>query len=264
MRKPAPLEGASYDDVRVRLFGPVGAAARPCSKACTADGKVAKVRYTDVYVWNGADWRLVSGQNTPIKAEVAAAPADGDRARARAVAGTGSVRRRPRRAAHAQRELRQGVPRSRRRPGTTRTWRTDYVVVSGDGSFHDRAAALANFAKPTFATHMKSFPVDKVQHPPLRRRGADPRRERLRAEGRPQGREPLHRHLGQAGGEVALHRRAHHGAQGAGGVTRFGGYAPAQLDHRHQASLHLRVESRPHSGLGRPDSIAVFHFSLSM
>jgi hypothetical protein len=34
----------------------------------------------------------------------------------------------------------------------------DYVVVSGDGSFHDRAAALANFAKPSFATFMKSFP----------------------------------------------------------------------------------------------------------
>ena len=38
----------------------------------------------------------------------------------------------------------------------------DYVVISGDGSFHDRAAALANFAKPSFATYMKSFPVDKV------------------------------------------------------------------------------------------------------
>jgi uncharacterized protein (TIGR02246 family) len=38
----------------------------------------------------------------------------------------------------------------------------DYLVINGDGSLHERGAALANFAKPTFATHMKSFPVDKV------------------------------------------------------------------------------------------------------
>jgi uncharacterized protein (TIGR02246 family) len=38
----------------------------------------------------------------------------------------------------------------------------DYVVTSGDGSFHDRTAALANFAKPTFVTHFRSFPVERV------------------------------------------------------------------------------------------------------
>jgi ketosteroid isomerase-like protein len=36
------------------------------------------------------------------------------------------------------------------------------VVVNGDGSLHDRAAALARFAQPTFATSMTSFPVGKV------------------------------------------------------------------------------------------------------
>jgi uncharacterized protein (TIGR02246 family) len=39
----------------------------------------------------------------------------------------------------------------------------DYVVINGDGSFKDRAQALADFARPTFATHMKSFPVDRVR-----------------------------------------------------------------------------------------------------
>ena len=39
----------------------------------------------------------------------------------------------------------------------------DYRVFSGDGSHNDRAMALANFAQPTFATRMKSFPVGKVQ-----------------------------------------------------------------------------------------------------
>jgi ketosteroid isomerase-like protein len=38
----------------------------------------------------------------------------------------------------------------------------DYLVVSGDGSLQDRAAALAHFAQPTFATAMRSFPVGKV------------------------------------------------------------------------------------------------------
>ena len=39
----------------------------------------------------------------------------------------------------------------------------DYVVVYGDGSFHDRASALADFAKPTFATSIRSFPVGDVR-----------------------------------------------------------------------------------------------------
>lgn len=39
----------------------------------------------------------------------------------------------------------------------------DFVVVNNDGSYHDRARALAEFAEPYFATYMRSFPVDKVR-----------------------------------------------------------------------------------------------------
>ncbi len=39
----------------------------------------------------------------------------------------------------------------------------DYVVISSDGSYKDRAAALAHFALPTFAESMQSFPVGRVQ-----------------------------------------------------------------------------------------------------
>lgn len=39
----------------------------------------------------------------------------------------------------------------------------DFVVVNNDGSYHDRARALAEFAEPFFATYMRSFPVDKVR-----------------------------------------------------------------------------------------------------
>ncbi len=39
----------------------------------------------------------------------------------------------------------------------------DYGVVNGDGSLHDRARALSEFAKDSYAAHMKSFPVDQVR-----------------------------------------------------------------------------------------------------
>lgn len=38
----------------------------------------------------------------------------------------------------------------------------DYVVTCGDGAFHDRAAALADFAIPYFADTIASFPVGNV------------------------------------------------------------------------------------------------------
>jgi ketosteroid isomerase-like protein len=160
MRTPVPLDGASYDDVRVRLFGPV-AVLHAVLEALYRDGKVAKVRYTDVYVWNGAAWRRVSNQNTLIR--------DGVVARQQTAASP----------AHAPwqgqdpsgddldvlRILNENYVKAFREADVA--WydahlAPEYVVASGDGSFHDRAAALANFARPSFATHMKSFPVDKV------------------------------------------------------------------------------------------------------
>jgi ketosteroid isomerase-like protein len=118
-------------------------------------------RYTDVYVWNGAAWRLVSVQNTPIKDAVAV----------RQQTGTTP--------AHAPwqgqdpagddlavlRTLNENYVKAFREADVA--WydahlAPDYAVASGDGSFHDRAAALTNFAKPSFAMHMKSFPVDNV------------------------------------------------------------------------------------------------------
>ena len=38
----------------------------------------------------------------------------------------------------------------------------DYVVTNSDGSFVDRAGALAAFSRPAFATHFLRFPVDQV------------------------------------------------------------------------------------------------------
>ena len=160
MRTPQPLDGATYDDVRVRLFGPV-ALVHGLFEALYRDGKVAKVRYTDVYVWNGAAWRLVSGNNTALKdgasprQQTAAAPAHGGW---RGHDPTGDD-------AAILRTLNENYVKAFREADVA--WydahlAPDYVVISGDGSFHDRAAALANFAKPSFATYMKSFPVGNV------------------------------------------------------------------------------------------------------
>ncbi len=160
MRKAASLEGVSYDDVRVRLFGPV-ALLHAVFEGVQSDGKVAKVRYTDVYVWNGADWRLVSGQNTPIGPDVplreqtASAPAHAPW-QGQDPSGDDLA---------VLRTLNENYVKAFRDADVA--WydahlAQDYLVINGDGSLHDRGAALANFAKPTFATHMKSFPVDKV------------------------------------------------------------------------------------------------------
>ena len=160
MRAPAPLEGASYDDVRVRLFGPV-ALVHGLFEGVAADRTTSHVRYTDVYLWNGADWRLVNAQNTrvradtPLRQQSAIVPAH------KAWRGTDPLgddltvlRLLNEQYVNAFREADVG-------------WydahlADDYVVISGDGSFHDRAAALANFGRPTFATSIASFPVDKV------------------------------------------------------------------------------------------------------
>lgn len=160
MRKPAPLDGASYEDVRVRLFGPV-AVVHGMFKVVLDDGKPVQIRYTDVYSWDGTTWRMVSAQHTSLK--------DGVTAQQR----KGTV------PAHAPwqgqdptgddlsvlRTLNENYVQAFRAADVA--WydahlSPDYVVVYGDGSFHDRAAALADFAQPYFATHIESFPVDAV------------------------------------------------------------------------------------------------------
>jgi uncharacterized protein (TIGR02246 family) len=162
VRAPAstPVAGAAADDVRVRLLGPVGIV-HGLVATVQADGGLGKLRATDVYTWDGEGWRLVSSQRTAVKDL------------ARSALRTGQA------PAHAPwpaedpagddlavlRALNDAYVRAFREADVA--WydahlAPDYVVVYGDGSFHDRGAALADFAKPSFATHLKSFPVDEV------------------------------------------------------------------------------------------------------
>lgn len=161
MRKASTSGSVSYDDVSVRLFGTV-AVLHGVFEASGDDGKLTRVRYTDVYHWGGSNWRLVNAQNTVLREGIAkrqqtsnapvAAPWQGADP-----AGDEEV---------VLRMLNANYVRAFRDADVA--WYDahlsgDYGVINSDGSFHDRARALAEFAKPVFATSIRSFPVDKVR-----------------------------------------------------------------------------------------------------
>lgn len=160
MRRQAPLPNAASEGMQVRLFGPV-ALVHGVFAAPDADGRVVRVRYTDVHVWNDTAWQLVSVHNTRL--------ADGVAVPAR----QGSAPVQTRWQGHdpvgdetsVLRLLNDHYVAAFR--GADIAWyeahlAPDYVMVSGDGSLLDRAAALQRFAQPTFATSMRSFPVGQV------------------------------------------------------------------------------------------------------
>lgn len=161
MKKAGVAAGLSYDDVRVRLFGAV-ALLHGLFEAATPDGSPRRVRYTDVYYWNGNTWLLVSAQNTPLRDGVAKYLHRGTTppfSRWQRVDPVGDD-------LDVLRELNESYVRAFRESDVA--WydlhlTSDYVVISSDGSFNDRAKALENFAKPTFATSMKTFPVGDVR-----------------------------------------------------------------------------------------------------
>jgi ketosteroid isomerase-like protein len=127
-----------------------------------ATAGIRRVRYSDIYVWQRDGWRLVSAQNTLIKDGVPTAPRIGAPPAHSGWTGvdpTGDD-------IEVLRQLNESYVDAFRRSDIA--WydahlAEDFRVFSGDGSHNDRATALANFAKPTFATSMKSFPVDDVR-----------------------------------------------------------------------------------------------------
>jgi ketosteroid isomerase-like protein len=158
--RPLPRQ-VSYDNLQVRLFGDV-ALLHGVFEAVNASNTQQRMRCTDVYHWNGVQWQLVSAQSTAIKDNV-----------------SNAINRAPEPAHTAWQgqdpsgedeavlfELNANYVKAFREANVG--WYAahlapDYVVISSDGSLNDRARALADFAKPTFANFMKSFPVDKVQ-----------------------------------------------------------------------------------------------------
>lgn len=158
---PGGATQPSYDDVRVRLFGRV-ALVHGVYEALDAARRPMRVRYTDVFVWDGGHWRLVGAQNTALRDGVGKALARGAAPPATAAwAGEDPagddlevLRQLNARYVQAFRESDVAWYDAHLAP--------DYVVTQGDGSFVDRAGALAHFARPTFAEHFRDFPVGEV------------------------------------------------------------------------------------------------------
>lgn len=158
LREPPVSGSVSCEDVRVRLFGPVAV----LHGLLEANGGQDTVRHTIVCQRDGADWHLVHAQNTVLRDGVAkpqrlgeapaCAPWQGEDP-----AGDDS---------QVLRALNADYVRAFRECDLA--WydahlAQDYGVINSDGSFDDRARALAEFARPTFTTHLRSFPVDRVR-----------------------------------------------------------------------------------------------------
>lgn len=158
MRESSLAGGASCDQVEVRLFGEI---ALVNGIFLQGGEPLAKVRYTDVYHWDGEAWRLVGAQNTPLREGVAEKAATGEKP---AIAPwTGKDPEGDDEA--VLRQLNEAYVDAFRRADVS--WydahlAADYTVVSSDGSRQDRGRALQDFAKPTFAEHLETFPVGAV------------------------------------------------------------------------------------------------------
>lgn len=149
-----------HDEVRVRLFGAV-ALLHGVVESLDAGRPPLRLRYTHVFHWAADRWQLVAAQSTPLREGVARSMRHGT-----APAHPAWQGRDPQgEDAQVLRQLNEQYVRAFREADVA--WydahlAPDYVVTQGDGSFEYRAGALAAFARPTFATHFRSFPVDQV------------------------------------------------------------------------------------------------------
>lgn len=155
------LTGVSYDGVAIRRFGDV-ALIHGLFEGLDASGASMRVRYTDAYRHDGATWRLISAQNTPIQTGV-----PHEMIRGVAPATQPWIGNDPQGDDLAVlTELNENYVDAFRNSDVA--WydahlAPDFIVIQPDGSLLDRAAALEAFARPVFKTRMRSFPVDQVR-----------------------------------------------------------------------------------------------------
>jgi ketosteroid isomerase-like protein len=160
-RQAKPAVGTRLIEHRVRLFGPV-ALVHAVTMQLDVRGQPLPWRHTDVHLWTGTAWQLVSAQDTRLRdgvpvpmrhAEAPVRPAwSGSDPRGEAAAVLQQLNEQY---VHAFRQADVAWYDAHLAP--------DYEVVSGDGSVADRGAALADFARPVFATSIETFPVGHVR-----------------------------------------------------------------------------------------------------
>jgi len=157
-KEPAWVDAAAHADVKVRLYGPVGLVHATVVQL-KKDGTPGKLRVTDVYHWDGDRWRLVSAQLSPIQdpanGAVRSAPVPAH-ARWRGADPEGDDEQ-------VLRALNEGYVGAFLHSDVG--WydahlAPDYLVVFGDGSFHDKSSLLEAASHPV--TNMRSFPVESV------------------------------------------------------------------------------------------------------
>ncbi|MFN0182900.1 MAG: nuclear transport factor 2 family protein [Aquabacterium sp.] len=152
---------AVFQEMVVRLFGPVALVHGVFANDAQAVG-AQRVRFTDTHVWSGTGWQLVGAQDTAMADAVPAALIKGQ-----APAYATWLGRDPegddQAVLHVLNDLYVKAFRDADVDWYGAHLAPEYVVVSSDGSFRDRAGALANFALPSFATHYQHFPVDRVR-----------------------------------------------------------------------------------------------------
>jgi ketosteroid isomerase-like protein len=159
-RRTQPVR-AGAEDQRVRLFGNVALVHSLYHRVDRHSG-TAWLRCTDVHLWTGGHWRLLSVQETllangavPPELQSASAPAHAPWHGQDPTGDDVDV-------LHTLNDQYVEAYRNADVAWYDAHLAMDYLVASGDGSFHDRASALARFARPSFALHFTSFPVGKV------------------------------------------------------------------------------------------------------
>lgn len=159
LARPAPAASTSLTDhgIAARRYGAVWL----IEGVLTTDS--ARTRYSATYLWQREAWRLIALQLTPLRAAqdsnapVATAPTVAQPWRGMPHRGDDAA------VLHALNEDYVQAFRAADVAWYDAHLAPEYHVVFGDGSRHDRAAALADFAKPYFAEGIRRFPVDRVQ-----------------------------------------------------------------------------------------------------
>lgn len=160
MRSPTLLRSASCEGVRVRLYG-MAALVQGTVQTPLRDGGLVRFRYTDTYLRRDTGWRLVNCQHTAVQPGVPTTPRPGV-APQHAVWTGQDPQGDDLEVLHTLNAQYVQAYRDADVAWYDAHMAPDYNAVQGDGTRSDRAAALARFAEPSYALHMRAFPVDRV------------------------------------------------------------------------------------------------------
>ena len=152
--------GPIFGPILGALYGPV-ALVQGTVQTPLRDGGLARLRYSDVYLRRDTAWRLVNSQHTVVQPGVPTAPRPGVAPRHAAWTGQ-DPQGDDIEVLHTLNAQYVQAYRDADVAWYDAHFAPDYNAVQGDGTRSDRAAALARFAQPSYALHMRAFPVDRV------------------------------------------------------------------------------------------------------